>query len=710
MQYVIPGVVVLIVIMLAVLLVNARLLHRSGLSMREEIDQIRRRTPQAQGQPTVAAATPPQPERRPPEQVAAPVPASVNPAPAPAPTPVKPEPPPRVARPPKAAEPVPPAPPPLKLADRSRQAIESIVQGYNRNPDELKRRFDVLEFNLEALGKRSGALPVYRLVPAGQQGELWIVYLGEGVGCALPRPRPTYNLGQFRAAGMHRVFTCKGFTEGQRSGKAEVVKPAIFREAGEEEVEMVEQGILELHEIEKESAATTAPAKPKKAEKTPTPAPPVAAAAEKAPAQSGEAATVALLYQLNTERLYSDRNGVRVGVANLDALEQDQAAVPVFAPNPEGAFWILGGRFLVPRPGAMEHLPQVRPSPTRFFDCAAEGTGEPAQKNVLVRAASVQAAGDGWVLAERGAVQLAGENGRQRAVEEIVRLYRSDTEGLQSRYTVFQFGATNASQLEANPSESPRFGLLPTGPYWLLHRGDKERYAVPAPDLAVDDRLMRSSGFLALFKVTEYQTGRTYRKLELIRPARLELWNVVETGEVSLGEPEPELEREPEGALEAGQANPEQDETPEEQPLVASVKWTLAEMADIFNHGPGVFQERFTPARYGVRNTRDLETRAGAEPAFGPEPDGDYWLVEAGAGSGAGDGYAVPYPGIEVDGATIRHLSKVFKCMGYQAGRRYRGVWLVSPAVVRQTAPEGLRIVNTGVLALTEGEPDVDSD
>ena len=312
-------------------------------------------------------------------------------------------------------------------------------------------------------------------------------------------------------------------------------------------------------------------------------------------------------------------------------------------------------------------------------------------------------------LAERGAIQLAGENGRQRAVEEIVRLYRSDTEGLQSRYTVFQFGATNASQLEANPPESPRFGLLPTGPYWLLQRG-KERYAVPAPDLAVDDRLIRSSGFLALFKVAEYQTGRTYRKIELVRPARLELWNVVETGEVSLGEPEPEPEPVPEAALEAAQANPRQDEPAEEQPLVASVKWTLAEMADIFNHGPTVFQERFTPARYGVRNTREMETRAGAEPAFGPEPDGDYWLVEAGSGAGAGDGYAVPYPGIEVDGTTIRHLSKVFKCMGYQAGRRYRGVWLVSPAVVRQTAPEGLRIVNTGVLALTEGEPDVDSD
>jgi hypothetical protein len=133
-------------------------------------------------------------------------------------------------------------------------------------------------------------------------------------------------------------------------------------------------------------------------------------------------------------------------------------------------------------------------------------------------------------------------------------------------------------------------------------------------------------------------------------------------------------------------------------------------MADIFNQDAGLFRERFSPTRYGVKNSRELESKAPPDPTFGPKRNGDYWLVAASLGSSNGYSYAVPYPGIVVDVGTYRHLRKVFRCQGYQAGRRYRRVLLVSPAVVRETPPEGWSIVKTGVLALTGGEPDVDSD
>jgi len=146
-------------------------------------------------------------------------------------------------------------PPPINAAERSRQALESLVREYNESPNELKRRFEVREFtvsNMQAMGKEQGVKPVYCLVEPGRQGEYWLISMDDGASYAVPRPKPAYNLGQFRSAGMDRVFTCNGFIEGQRYRKAEVVKPARFREIGRDELEIVEQGILELGQGEKE--------------------------------------------------------------------------------------------------------------------------------------------------------------------------------------------------------------------------------------------------------------------------------------------------------------------------------------------------------------------------------------------------------------------------------------------------------------------------
>ena len=158
-----------------------------------------------------------------------------------------------VAESPQPAEPE-PSQPPVNPAELKRQTLESLVAGYNENPQGLKRRFDVREFtvaNMQTMGKEQGAKPIYRLVEPGQ-GEYWLIALGEEIGYAVPRYKQTYNLGQFRSAGMDRVFTCKGFIEGQRYRKVEVVKPARFCEVGHGELEMVEQGILELGQGEKE--------------------------------------------------------------------------------------------------------------------------------------------------------------------------------------------------------------------------------------------------------------------------------------------------------------------------------------------------------------------------------------------------------------------------------------------------------------------------
>ena len=709
MEYVIPGLVVLIVIMLVVLAANASRLRRSGLTMRAEIDRIRRENTQRLPPPAPAPVAQPVPVAAPP---APPPAARPVPAAAPPPPPKPPAPPPAAARPvPVAAPPPPPKtpapPPPARTAPTARPAapapapsgllFESLVKDYNDNPNEIRRRFKVRDFsvaNMPALSNNPGVKPVYRFVQPGQ-GEYWLVPLGEGVGYALPRFRPAYVPAHFRLTGLDRVFVCNGFVEGQTYQKLEVVKPAVFRVAANDDLELSTQGILELRAAENQPVAVAAP-------------PPAEPAAP-----SAETTDIAVRYQANTERLYSDLNGLRVSVTNLDALNQNQAAPPVFLPNTDGAFWVLGGRFLVPRPGSMDNLPQMRPSPMRFFDCTAEGPGEPPQKNTLVRAALVRMADDGWMLLERGAIRLAAaETDRQHATEEIVRLYRSDTEGLQNRYTVFQFGVTNASELEANPAASPRFGLLATGPFWLLQRGARIRYAVPAPDLAIDDRLIRSSAFLALFNVTHYQTGQTYPKVDLVRPARMEQWDVAETGEVSFAPPEPEPPPPPPpdaAPKPARRAKPKKEEAAGEPPP-AGVPATQVEMTEIYNQDPGLFRERFAPTRFGVRNARELESQARAEPLFGPKRNGDYWLVAAAPGSNPGHSSAVPYPGIEVDAATYRHLKKVFKCMGYQAGRRYRGVRLVSPALVTEMPPEGWNIVKTGVIALTGGEPDVDLD
>jgi hypothetical protein len=225
MEYVIPGLAVVIVVMLAVLLANANGLHRSGLSMRQDIDRLRRQIPPGQGQLAVAVAAPAQP---------APVKYTLP-----------------VARHPRAAE---PAPSPVDPAARRREAVESLVTGYNENPQELKRRFDVREFtvaNMQAMGREPGAKPVYRLVEPGQ-GEYWLISLGDEISYAVPRYKQTYNLGQFRSAGMDRVFTCRGSRVGERYRKVEVVKPAVFVEVGRDELEMVEPGILEFGQGEKE--------------------------------------------------------------------------------------------------------------------------------------------------------------------------------------------------------------------------------------------------------------------------------------------------------------------------------------------------------------------------------------------------------------------------------------------------------------------------
>jgi hypothetical protein len=570
-----------------------------------------------------------------------------------------------------------------------------VVLGYNANPQDLKRRFEVREFavaNMQAMSGDPGVKPVYRPVETGK-GECWLIPVGGGVSCAVPLPRPTYNLGWFQAARMDRVFSYKGSTEGYR--KAEVVKPAIFRETGQDGmVELVEQGILELREAEEEKE------------------PPAAATPEPA-APPDEATAIAVRYQANTERLYSALDGVRVSVANIDALNQNPTAAPVFVPNTFGAFWVVGGRFLVPRPASLDNLSEMRPAPTKFFDCTADGAGEAPQKNVLVRAASLRTADAGWALEDRGAIRLAsGENDWQGAIEEIVRLYRSGAEGLRKRYNVVPFGVTNASELEANRSANPKFGPLAEGRYWLLEGGARPCYAVPAPGLAIDDRLIRSAGFLALFGVAGYQTGRTYRRIELVRPAGLDSWRVVVSGEIKLGpaEGDPEPETAPAPAPASQPAEPQKAETPDEPRPLVGVKAVHAKMAELFNQDPGAFRERFSPTRFGVTNLGKFRSQPKADPAFGPKRNGDYWLVATGPYANSRYACVVPYPGIEVDAETFRHLRKVFNCMGYQAGRRYSGVRLVLPAVVKEMPAEGWNIVKTGIIELTKGEPDVDVD
>jgi len=143
--------------------------------------------------------------------------------------------------------------PPIILADSGRQTIGSLVKDYNENPQEFKRRFDVREFtvaNMQAMGKGQGVTPVFRLAEPGQ-GEYWLISQG-GINYALPRYKAIYNLGQFKSAGMDRVFACNGFVEGYRYRKLEVVKPAKFHERGGDELEMVDQGVLELEQGEKE--------------------------------------------------------------------------------------------------------------------------------------------------------------------------------------------------------------------------------------------------------------------------------------------------------------------------------------------------------------------------------------------------------------------------------------------------------------------------
>jgi len=271
MEYVIPGLVVLIVMMLAMQAANASRLHRSGLTMRAEIDRIRRQTTQrlplppppapasvAQSVPAPAPPPPPKPQVPPPPPrpvpVAAPPPPPKPPAPHPPARPVPADPrPPRVMdnfRPPK--EEVPPHPP-INLADSGRLTIGSLVKHYNEYPQDFKLLFDVREFtvaNMQALSKGQGVKPVFRLAEPGQ-GEDWLISL-DGINYALPRYKAIYNRGQFRSAGMDWVFACKGLVEGFRYRKLEVVKPANFRERGGGELYMVEQGILELGQGEKE--------------------------------------------------------------------------------------------------------------------------------------------------------------------------------------------------------------------------------------------------------------------------------------------------------------------------------------------------------------------------------------------------------------------------------------------------------------------------
>jgi hypothetical protein len=131
--------------------------------------------------------------------------------------------------------------------------VESLVTDYNENPQDIKRRFEVRDFtvaNMQAMGKGQGAKPVFRFTEAGQ-GEYWLICL-DGISYAVPRYKAIYNLGQFESGGMNRVFDCRGFVEGQRYRKLEVVKPAKFREVDRDELEVVEQGILELRQGEKE--------------------------------------------------------------------------------------------------------------------------------------------------------------------------------------------------------------------------------------------------------------------------------------------------------------------------------------------------------------------------------------------------------------------------------------------------------------------------
>jgi hypothetical protein len=132
---------------------------------------------------------------------------------------------------------------------------ELLAEQYNQNATSLRNRYRVREFtiaNMQAMGKDHTLMPAYRFVEPNEQGEYWLVDSDGGKGYAVPRPKQTYNIGQFKSGGLDRIFECRGVRQGYRYRRVEVIKPAIFRDSGSGNVELVESGTLEFHDEEAE--------------------------------------------------------------------------------------------------------------------------------------------------------------------------------------------------------------------------------------------------------------------------------------------------------------------------------------------------------------------------------------------------------------------------------------------------------------------------
>jgi hypothetical protein len=105
---------------------------------------------------------------------------------------------------------------------------------------------------MQAMGKDQTLEPEYRIVETGQQGEYWLIDRDRTLCYAVPRPKQTYNMGQFKSGGLDRVFECRGVRHSYRYRRLEVIKPASFRNNGTGYLQLVDQGVLRFDDEEQE--------------------------------------------------------------------------------------------------------------------------------------------------------------------------------------------------------------------------------------------------------------------------------------------------------------------------------------------------------------------------------------------------------------------------------------------------------------------------
>jgi len=126
-----------------------------------------------------------------------------------------------------------------------------LIAHYNQDREGIRMRHTVKEFtiaNMQAMGKNQSLEPEYRIVGQSEQGEYWLI----DQHWAVPRPKQTYNIGQFKSGGLGRVFECRGVRQGYRYRRVELIRPARFRNHDFGGLELVERGALEFSDEESE--------------------------------------------------------------------------------------------------------------------------------------------------------------------------------------------------------------------------------------------------------------------------------------------------------------------------------------------------------------------------------------------------------------------------------------------------------------------------